>query len=101
MTKMEIIDQLARAKTVEQVVENVTRRHITGDLKDLCQMVYVWLLETDESRIVSLWEKDQIGFYIVRIVQNQYCLPSSRFLRAYRVFGRRTVPIEGHDKADE
>lgn len=101
MTKREIIERLAADQTVEQMVENIVRRHITGDLKDLCQMIYLFLLEYDEAKLVDIWEKGAIGFFIVRIIKNQYCLPSSRFLRAYRFFGRRTVPIEGHDQADE
>lgn len=101
MTRNGIIEQLAREKTVERMVENIARRHITGDLKDLCQMIYLFLLEYDEAKLIEIWEKGAMGFFIVRIIQNQYCLPSSRFIRAYRVFGRRTVPIEGHDQADE
>lgn len=101
MTKMEIIDRMARDRFVEQVVENIARRRITGDLADLCQMTYLFLLETDDEKIADLWTKSQMGFYVACIIRKQLLASSSQFLRAYRKFSSRTVPLDGHDREDE
>ena len=98
---MEIIDRMARDRFVEQVVENIDRRRITGDLADLCQMTYMFLLETDDEKIADLWTKSQMGFYVACIIRKQLLASSSQFLRAYRKFSSRTVPLEGHDREDE
>lgn len=98
---MEIIDRMARDRFVEQVVENIARRRITADLADLCQMTYLFLLETDDEKIADLWTKSQMGFYVACIIRKQLLASSSQFLRAYRKFSSRTVPLEGHDREDE
>ena len=72
MTKYEIIEQLAKAGTVEGMVANIAHSPLTDDLRDLCQMVYVILLEYDADKIVELHDKGQMGFFIARIILNQF-----------------------------
>lgn len=86
MTKAEIIEALARERRVEAMVMNVAHFHLTQDLKDLCQMVYMVLLEYDEERLQDLWEKGQINFFLARIILNQYKSTSSPFYVTFRRF---------------
>lgn len=72
MTSYEIIEQLAKAGTVEGMVANIAHTPLTDDLRDLCQMVYVILLEYDADKIVELHDKGQMGFFIARIILNQF-----------------------------
>lgn len=72
MTSYEIIEQLAKAGTVEGMVSNIAHTQLTDDLRDLCQMVYVILLEYDADKIVELYDKGQMGFFIARIILNQF-----------------------------
>lgn len=72
MTSYEIIEQLAKAGTVEGMVANIAHTPLTDDLRDLCQMVYVILLEYDADKIVELYDKGQMGFFIARIILNQF-----------------------------
>lgn len=69
---MEIVEQLALDRRVETMVENIAHTHLDDDLRDLSQMVYLALLTYDEAKIVDLWEKGQIGFFIARIILNQF-----------------------------
>ena len=69
---MEIIDQLARERRVETMLANIAKRPVSGTLEDLCQMVYLILLEYDDAKIEDLWEHGQINFFIARILLNQY-----------------------------
>lgn len=86
MTKGEIIDALARERRVEAMVMNVAHYKLTPDLKDLCQMVYLVLLEYDECRLQDLWDKGQINFFLARIIINQYKSTSSPFYVTFRKF---------------
>lgn len=81
---MTIIETLAKERRVEALVENIAHHSLTADLKDLCQMVYLILLEYDESKLLDLWENDQINFFLARIIINQYRSSNSPFHTIFR-----------------
>lgn len=93
MDKVAIIDRLARERRVEAMVENIAKQPLSADLKDLAQMVYLILLEYDEDKLTDLWEHNQINFFIVRIILNQYRSSNSPFHKLFRKYGRRTEDI--------
>ncbi len=93
MKKEKIIETLAKEKRVEALVENIARQALTPELKDLCQMVYLILLEYDEAKLRDLWENGQINFFLVRIIINQYRSSNSPFHSLYRKFQERSVTI--------
>lgn len=102
MGKWEIIEELARGRVVEGMARSITHRPVEGDIRDLCQIVYVYLLEYPEEKLVDLYTNGQIGFLIARIVMNQYRSAHSRFYYDYIKPGRRSVPIETiANKADD
>lgn len=84
MTKGQIIEALAMERTVERMVENIAHHPLTDDLKDLCQMVYVILLDYDDTRIQDLWNNSQMNFFIARIIINQYRSSNSPFHSLFR-----------------
>ena len=88
MTRNEVIEKLAEGRHVERIVQNVAHaKALDADLRDLCQMVYLFLLEYDEDKIVDLWECDALGYFIARIVCNQFRTNKSAFRRAIRPAG--------------
>lgn len=91
--KKTIIETLAKDRRVEALVENIAHHSLTADLKDLCQMVYLILLEYDESRLQDLWENDQINFFIARIILNQYRSSNSPFHAIFRKYQERSLSI--------
>ena len=91
--KKTIIETLAKDKRVEALVENIAHHSLTADLKDLCQMVYLILLEYDESKLQDLWENDQINFFIARIILNQYRSSNSPFHAIFRKYQERSLSI--------
>lgn len=90
-SKADIIETLAQEKRVEALVENIAHHSLTADLKDLCQMVYVILLEYDEVKLQDLWENDQMNFFLTRIILNQYRSSNSPFHTIFRKFQERSV----------
>ena len=89
--KMTIIETLAKERRVEALVENIAHHSLTADLKDLCQMVYLVLLEYDDDKILDLWENDQINFFLARIIINQYRSSNSPFHTIFRKMQERCV----------
>ena len=91
--KGQIIETLAKEKRVEALVENIAHHSLTPDLKDLCQMVSLILLEYDDTKLLDLWQNNQINFFLVRIIINQYRSSNSPFHTIYRKASQRSIPI--------
>lgn len=91
--KETIIETLAKDRRVEALVENIAHHSLTADLKDLCQMVYLILLEYDESKLQDLWENEHINFFIARIILNQYRSSNSPFHAIFRKYQERSLSI--------
>lgn len=73
MTRQEVADRLAREGVVEEIIRNVAHVDtLSQDLRDLAQMVYLAVLTYDEDKIVDLYEHDEIGYFLTRIVVNQF-----------------------------
>lgn len=96
---MEMIETIARERRVETMIENIAKQPLAAELKDLAQMVYLVLLEYDETKLADLWENDQINFFIARIILNQYRSSNSKFHKLYRVYERKAEDIEQYREA--
>lgn len=85
MDKAQIIEDIARRKVVEQLIRNITHRH-DATMDDLAQIVYEALLNTEEERIIEIWEQGDtsVNCYCCAIIRNQYYSDSSRFYYDYR-----------------
>lgn len=98
---MEIVEQLARDKVVEEMVRRITRGPSADGLnangKDLAQMVYEVLLTYDEDKVVDLYESGALGFFIVRVIKLQAFSPRSTFYYTIRRFSARSEDITGKD----
>lgn len=84
MGKSEIVNEIAKGKMVEQMVQNIAHQSLSADLKDLCQMVYLILLEYDEQKLQDLWSKNQMNFFLARIIINQFRSSNSPFHMIFR-----------------
>ncbi len=91
---MQIIDQLARERRVETMLANIAKKPVSGTLEDLCQMVYLILLEYDDAKIEDLWENGQMNFFIARILLNQYKSTNSPFYKLFRKYESKCQDIE-------
>ena len=92
--KSEIVARIAQERRVETMVENIAKSPLTPDLKDLAQMVYLILLEYDESKLRDLWDHGQMNFFIARIILNQYRSTNSPYYKLFRKYARKAEEIE-------
>lgn len=93
MTAHDIIAKLAQERVVEQIVQTVCKVS-RSELDDLAQIIYEAMLRYDEQKIIALWERNQLSYFIVRIVQNQFYSETSPFYTLFRKFSRRSAPVD-------
>lgn len=102
MTKRDILDKLSKEKKVEELVYNIVgKNNRRPEINDLIQMVYLILLEYDEDKIVQLYEKKQLIFFITRIILNQYNSSNSPFHYTYRKWSKDNQDISELKEKDE
>ena len=93
LNKIEIVEILAKERRVEAMVENIAHESLIADLKDLCQMVYLILLEYDEPKLQDLWDNGQMNFFLARIIVNQYRSSNSPFHYLFRKYQEKFLSL--------
>lgn len=81
---MSIVGRIAEEKRVEKIVDNIN--NIVRNKEDLIQEIYMVLLEYDEEKLRTLYDNNQLNFFLVRIIKNQYFSKTSPFHRKYRKY---------------
>ena len=85
MTKIEVVDIIAREHLVEKIVYKLLpcSKNPFDYPQDLIQDIYLILLNGDENLIVALYNKGELGFYILRIARNQLLSKNSPYYQKY------------------
>ena len=89
-----MIDALARQRKVETIVADMTRRQLDADLKDLCQIVYLHLLEMDEDKLRDLYDTGDIQFYLIRVINLQLYGHRTTYEREVLRFRRHSISFD-------
>ena len=82
--KQNIINKIAQDRMVETIVANVAKDTTDEDLTDLCQDIYLALMEKDEETIEDLYAKKQLNYYVTRMVINNIDSSTSRYFYNYK-----------------
>ena len=85
MTKVEIIDELSRTNTVEKIIYKLlpTSKNQFDCPDDLIQDIYLLLLEKDDTLIIDLHNKGELGYYLLKIARNQLLSKNSPYYTKY------------------
>ena len=87
MTKEGVVEYIARSKLIEECIKVVTGGVWRSEYDDLVQDILIELLS--QEKIVSLYQRGQLKFFIMRIVRNNIQSNTSRFFYRYRRFSLR------------
>lgn len=79
-----IIEELYREKVIRNIITNMNV--FEGDIDDLEQEVFTILLEYDADKIIEMYHKKQLKFFIVGIVTRQYFSKTSPFYKKYKKY---------------
>ena len=84
MSTREVVELVAKEGWVEECIRTVSGGVWRSEYSDLTQDVLVELL--DQEKIVGLYQRGQLKFYIMRVVRNNIQSATSRFFYKYRRF---------------
>lgn len=79
-----ILDELERDNIIRDMCMNM--RVSPNDIEDLIQEVYIILLEYSPNKIIEMYEKKQLKFFIVGILRRQYYSNTSPFYKKYKKY---------------
>ena len=85
MTKEEVVEYIARSKLIQECIKVVTGGVWRSEYDDLVQDLLVEFLDQGK-KIVDLYKKGQLRYYVVRVVRNNLQSCTSRFYYRYRRF---------------
>lgn len=85
MTKYDVLDIIAREHLVEKIVYKLLpcSKNPFDCPEDLIQDIYLLLLQKDDDLIVNLYNKGEIGFYLLKIARNQLLSVNSPYYQKY------------------
>ena len=85
MTKYDVVDIIAREHLVDRIVNKLlsSSKNPFDCPEDLIQEIYLLLLQKDDDLIVNLYNKDEIGFYLLKIARNQLLSKNSPYYQKY------------------
>lgn len=85
MTKYEVLDIIAREHLVDRIVTKLlsSSKNPFDCPEDLIQDIYLLLLQKDDDLIVNLYNKGEIGFYLLKIARNQLLSANSPYYQKY------------------
>ena len=92
MTKYEVVDIIAKDHLVERIVNKLlsSSKNPFDCPEDLIQDIYLLLLQKDDDLIVNLYNKGEIGFYLLKIARNQLLSANSPYYTKYIKFGAQS-----------
>lgn len=93
MSKYSIIDEISKDKLVEEIVYNIGDKG-DEDLKDLIQDIYINLLEKEDGLIETLYNTNQLKYFIIRMVVNNIHSKNSPYYTKYKKDKINKVKIE-------
>lgn len=102
-TNAQIINEIANNGLVEEIIQGVSYSKFENpeNLKDLTQDIYLQLLQMDNAKINELYFKNQLRYWIARIVVNSIHSKTSPYFYTYKKEQMQSVSISDIDIDNE
>lgn len=100
-----IIDIIIKEQYVETLIDAYNVSSVYKD--DLIQEIYLILLQYDKQKLMDIYNKKQLKFFIAKIITNQFNSQTSVFFKLYKKYNKlkdeNYIPTqqEGFDEPDE
>lgn len=79
-----IIGEIYEKRLVRSILENM--RVSSNDIDDLEQEIYMILLNYNKEKIIQMWEKKQLNYFVVGVITRQYNSKTSPFYKKYKKY---------------
>ena len=102
-TNAQIINEIANNGLVEEIIQGVSYSKFenTENLKDLTQDIYLQLLQMRTDKLNDLYTKNQLRYWIARIVVNSIHSKTSPYYYTYKKEQMQSVSISDIDIDNE
>lgn len=102
-TNAQIINEIANNGLVEEIIQGVSYSKFENpeNIKDLAQDIYLQLLQMDNAKINELYFKNQLRYWIARIVVNSIHSKTSPYFYTYKKEQMQSVSISDIDIDNE
>lgn len=102
-TNAQIINEIANCGLVEEIIQGVSYSKFenTENLKDLTQDIYLQLLQMRTDKLNDLYIKNQLRYWIARIVVNSIHSKTSPYFYTYKKEQMQSVSISDIDIDNE
>lgn len=89
MTKCDVVEKLYKDGTVDRIIYKLlsSSKNPFDCPEDLIQDIYLILLNSDENLIVTLYNKGELGFYLLKVARNQLLSVNSKYYYTYIKLG--------------
>ena len=84
MSTRGVVEEIARSKLIQECILMVTGGVWRSEYDDLTQDILIELL--NQEKIISLYQRGQLKYFIMRIIRNNIQSNTSRFFYRYRRF---------------
>lgn len=103
MTNAQIINEIANNGLVEEIIQGVSYSKFenTENLNDLAQDIYLQLLQMKTDKLNDLYTKNQLRYWIARIVVNSIHSKTSPYFYTYKKENMQSVSISDIDIDNE
>lgn len=78
------MEDIIKSRMVEELIDAYGVPKTFRD--DLVQEIYLILLQYDQQKLNEIKEKNQLRFFIARIIRNQWFSDTSPFFKQYRKY---------------
>lgn len=100
MSSRDIVEDLAKKGILEQMIRKATGGVWRPEHKDLTQDLLLELLDMPEEKLLGLYNRNQLPYFLTRIVKNNIHSKTSRFFYRYRKFLLRSRDADKFDMVD-
>lgn len=102
-TNAQIINDIANSGLVEEIIQGVSYSKFENqvNLQDLAQDIYLQLLQMRTDKLNDLYTKNQLRYWIARVVVNSIHSKTSPYFYTYKKEQRQSVNINDIDIDDE
>ena len=84
MSTRGVVEEIARSKLIQECIKVVTGGVWRSEYDDLVQDILIEML--NQTKIVDLYKKGELKYFIMRIIRNNIQSNTSRFFYRYRRF---------------
>lgn len=102
-TNAQIINEIANGGLVEEIIQGVSYSKFENpeNIKDLAQDIYLQLLQMDTKKLNDLYTKNQLRFWVTRIITNNIHSKTSPYYYMYKKAQMQSVNINDIDIDNE